>query len=148
MEMKFKEFEETFMSTMNGYVPVYISRYEDTDGNIYHNAITVELVCPWRLEKGHRMYDILNVTYEERLRLKEYVSKICDFLREQMNKNLVTNVIFAVQEWEESPMFEWNGGGWFQKDGTPLPDNYEVASIVEFDKYGHPILAECIEKIK
>lgn len=56
----------------------------------------------------------------------------------------VTEIRIVYQDWYETEYsktgWESQGGWWFKDDNTPLDFGFEVKQILDYDKFGNPIL--------
>jgi hypothetical protein len=89
MEISFEVFEAQFMSTLGGFIPVYAAKYEDEEGNMHDDAMTLELICPWRLEKGRKEFNILSITTEQRGKLMAYLESVAEHFKKELTRRLV-----------------------------------------------------------
>ena len=60
---------------------------------------------------------------------------------------LPDNVKIGKQSWLENPMGGWESSIWYDAEGNVIDeDEWEINSVMEYDKYNHPLKAVFVKK--
>lgn len=142
----FDKFKKDYMSRPDDFVPVSIENYKDTDNRVYKTAFTINLINRKNLSDGVKIFELLNLTHEQRRELNLFVVCSTTSLIGDLQRPIVIPTLIGYQEWTEDENGEWEGLGWFDEYDKSIPEGYELELVLDFDKHGHHIKAEFIKK--